>query len=175
MNPPQIDIRNERLEDIPNVYSLTQEAFRPMSYASGTEQDIVDALRREGALVVSLVAVLQREIIGHVAFSPVQFLSGASGWYALGPVSVRPRLQRQGIGTNLITKGLDHLKSIGASGCVLVGNPRYYGRFGFTQDTSLELERMSPSASLVLRFQNSGHSGFVRFHDAFFRSYAKLA
>lgn len=71
------------------------------------------------------------QLAGHIAFSPAAPANGATGWYALGPVSVLPGLQRQGIGGLLVNTGLEQLRAPGAAGCILVGAREYYGRFGF--------------------------------------------
>lgn len=119
MNPT---IREERLEDVAAIHQLTELAFSTMPYSSGTEHLIIDALRAEGALVVSLVAIAEDVVVGHIAFSLVSLSSGDQGWYALGPVSVEPRFQRKGIGSALIREGLKRLEEAGACGCVLVGH-----------------------------------------------------
>ena len=88
-------------------------------------------MRAANALTISLVAEIEGQIVGHIAFSPVTVSDGATGWYGLGPVSVSPHHQRQGIGKALINEGLSLLKEIGSQGCALVGNPNYYQWFGF--------------------------------------------
>jgi putative acetyltransferase len=71
-----------------------------------TEQFIIKALRAAGALTLSLVADIDGRVVGHVAFSPVLMSDGTTGWYGLGPVSVLPEYQKQGIGKALINEGL---------------------------------------------------------------------
>jgi putative acetyltransferase len=124
-------IRLEAPCDYAAIYDLTKRAFAPMPFAGGDEQDLIDQLRDAGALVISLVAELDRRIVGHVAFSPAFAADGSKGWYTLGPVSAEPELKHQGIGTTLIDAGLAMLRERDAAGCVLVGNPAYYARFGF--------------------------------------------
>ncbi|WOE76044.1 GNAT family N-acetyltransferase [Alterisphingorhabdus coralli] len=126
-----LNLRAEEPEDQAAIHDLTKRAFAPMPYADGDEQDLVDALRAAGALAISLVAESEGRVVGHVAFSPAVAADGASGWYALGPVSVEPEVQKTGIGSALINSGLDMLRHRNAAGCVLVGNPDYYHRFGF--------------------------------------------
>ncbi len=129
----RVTVRSEQVADREAIHDLTRHAFAPMVYAAGNEQDLIDALRRAGALVLSLVAVdAGGAVVGHVAFSPAGAPGGAAGWYALGPVAVLPALQRRGIGRQLIEDGLRHLVARDAAGCILVGDPRYYARFGFT-------------------------------------------
>jgi putative acetyltransferase len=82
-------------------------------------------------LTISLVAEIDGQVVGHIAFSPVTISDGAIGWYGLGPVSVLPEHQKKGIGKSLISEGLSLLKKLGGQGCVLVGHPAYYKRLGF--------------------------------------------
>ena len=124
-------IRNETESDIEAIAEITKAAFATCPYGEHTEQFITNALRAAGALTVSLVAEIDRDVVGHVAFSPVTISDGSPDWYGLGPVSVLPQHQRQGIGTALIREGLSLLKARGGQGCVLVGEPAYYQRFGF--------------------------------------------
>lgn len=124
-------VRPEQAGDEAVIYELTERAFAPMPFAGGDEQDLINALRDAGALEISLVAENEGQIVGHVAFSPAFAADGAAGWYALGPVSVDPEMQKIGMGSLLIKQGLAMLHDRDASGCILVGNPKYYARFGF--------------------------------------------
>jgi putative acetyltransferase len=128
MNP---DIRPETPADHAAIYDLTKRAFAPMPYAGGDEQDLINQLREAGALAISLVAELDGRIVGHIAFSPAFAADGSEGWYALGPVSAEPELKHQGIGSAIIKAGIAMLRERDAAGCVLVGSPAYYTRFGF--------------------------------------------
>jgi predicted N-acetyltransferase YhbS len=162
-----IQLRPERPEDIETICLLTQEAFRDAAHSSGTEAAIVDALRAASALTVSLVADDAGEIIGHVAFSPVSIDSHSAGWYGLGPVSVRPDRQRQGIGQALIQQGFLHLRGLGAQGCVVLGNPGYYSRFGFVSDPQLHYADVPPEYFQRIVFQGAPPRGEVTYHAAF--------
>ena len=129
---------------------------------------IVGALRAESALTLSLVAVDAGVIIGHAAFSPAS-LSGAPGaWYGLGPISVDPAHQGEGIGGKLIREGLERLKAIGAVGCVLLGDPAYYSRFGFEPDARLTLEGVPPEYFMRVAFSPVYGGGTVSYHPAFY-------
>jgi putative acetyltransferase len=119
---PNIIIRNETAADAGAISDVTAAAFRTLEISSHTEQFIVEALRAAQALSVSLVAELNGIVIGHVAFSPVTLSDGTPGWYGLGPVSVLPAYQRQGIGVALIEAGLARLKAMHGRGCCLVGH-----------------------------------------------------
>ena len=118
----EIIIRNEQPGDEPAISDLTVEAFKALEVSMHTEQFVIESLREAGALTVSLVALLDCRIVGHIAFSPVSMSDGTAGWYGLGPVSVLPELQRQGIGKALIEKGLERIKALGARGFCLVGH-----------------------------------------------------
>jgi putative acetyltransferase len=124
-------IRSEAPPDHPVIHALTARAFAQMPYAAGDEQHLIDRLRTLGALSLSLVAVQTGVVIGHVALSPATHESGATGWFALGPISVAPALQKQGVGAALLAAAKAWLDARQASGCILVGNPRYYCRHGF--------------------------------------------
>lgn len=164
-----VSLRDERPGDAQAIQDVTRVAFAPMSFSSGTEHLIVGWLRAAGALSLSLVAVLDERVVGHVAFSRVSLSSGAADWFALGPVSVAPGLQRGGIGSRLIQAGITRLQGLGAAACVLSGNPAYYNRFGFFHDDRVQLEDTPPEAALVLRFTDVESAGFVRFHETFSR------
>ena len=121
----------EKVGDEAAIYTLTEAAFERQPYASGNEQDVIDRLRERGQLWLSLVAKDGEELFGQVTFSPVTLSDGSSPWFGLGPVSVLPWHQGEGIGAQLILAGLDKITKEGALGCVLTGNPVYYQRFGF--------------------------------------------
>jgi putative acetyltransferase len=124
-------IRPERADDYSTIYDITKRAFAPMPYAGGDEQELIGKLREAGALALSLVAEQNGVVVGQISFSPAFAADGSPGWYALGPVSIEPALKHQGIGSQLIHAGIAWLRERQAAGCVLVGNPAYYGRFGF--------------------------------------------
>jgi len=160
-------IRHETPSDIEAIFELTRAAFENHPYSIGTEQFIVNALRAAGALTLSLVAQVDGKVAGHAAFSPVTISDGSPDWYGLGPISVLPRLQRQGIGKSLVREGLSQLRVLGAKGCILVGDPAYYGRFGFTNVPNLVHEDVPPEYVLTLSFEESRPRGTVFFHHGF--------
>lgn len=127
----------------------------------------MDALRRAGALSVSLVAEQAGQVVGHVAFSPVAVSDRAGGWYGLGPLSVLPARQRLGIGQALVRAGLDRLRGAGANGCVLVGESAYYARFGFAHDPALSYPGIPQEYFLALPFSPGRARGEVSYHPAF--------
>jgi predicted N-acetyltransferase YhbS len=162
-----MQIRDERPEDLPAIRAVTDAAFAGLAYSSQTESRIVDALREANALTLSLVALRGGEVIGHIAFSPVLIEARDCGWYGLGPVSVTPELQSLGIGAALIREGLERLRDIGARGCVLLGDPRYYGRFGFVHDPRLTYAGGPPPAFQRLMLEMRPPTGAVTFQPAF--------
>jgi putative acetyltransferase len=160
-------IRNESTADAEAITQVTIAAFKTLAVSHQTEQFIVKALRDTGALTLSLVAELDGQVVGHVAFSPVTISDGSEGWYGLGPVSVLPDYHKQGIGTSLINTGLSMLKGLGGQGCVLVGHPDYYRRFGFRNVPELVLEGVPPEVFMVLPFGTKIPHGNVVFHEGF--------
>lgn len=160
-------IRPERPSDEDAIEQVTRRAFRSHPYSHQTEQFIIRALRAAQALSISLVAEDAGRIVGHVALSPVTISDGAAGWYGLGPLSVEPALQGRGIGRALMERGLAELRKIGADGCVLVGDPSFYTRFGFANNPGLVLEGVPPEFFLAQPLGNSCAHGMVRFHPAF--------
>lgn len=129
-----MQIRAETPADIEAIFALTKAAFEPMPYSDGNEAECVDQLRADGDLHISLVAEENGDIVGHIAFSPVTLSETKGLWYGLGPVSAAPARQKSGIGSALIETGLNMLRDRNVSGCVLIGNPDYYCRFGFVGD-----------------------------------------
>ncbi len=160
-------IRNETESDIEAISDVTKAAFKNCPYSHQTEQFIVTALRADNALTISLVAEVGGKVVGHIAFSLVTISDGSQNWYGLGPVSVLPELQKQGIGKSLINKGLSMLKESGARGCVLVGDPNYYERFGFKSLSELTHEGVPQEYVLALPFGENKARGVVAFHKGF--------
>ena len=161
-------LRPERPDDADAIRALTETAFRTAPHADGTEHIIIDRLRTAGALTLSLVMEADGAIVGHVAFSPVTVSDGSAGWYGLGPISVDPARQGEGIGGRLIGEGLQRLKALGATGCVLLGDPAYYTRFGFATDPKLVLDGVPPEYFMRVAFSPVYGEGTVSYHPAFY-------
>lgn len=166
-HPGVMLIRPELPADQPAIRSVIEAAFADSPHRSGTEAAIVDALRAADALTVSLVAETGGAIVGHVAFSPVVISDGAPGWFGLGPVAVSQERQRQGIGEALIIAGLDRLRDLGASGCVVLGDPDYYGRLGFSVMPSLRYAGAPPEYFQSLTIRGPAPAGEVNYHRGF--------
>jgi putative acetyltransferase len=160
-------IRRERDSDIDAIFAITKAAFENHPISNHTEQYIVNALRAAKALSLSLVAEVDGRVVGHIAFSPVTISDGSENWYGIGPVSVLPEFQRKGCGKALINEGLTLLKASGAQGCLLVGDPSYYQRFGFRNIPELTLAGVPPENFLGLPFGKHIPHGQVTFHPAF--------
>lgn len=160
-------IRKETTSDIEAITRVTISAFRTLPISNHTEQFIIKALRTAGALTLSLVAEIEGRVVGHIAFSPVTMSDGTKDWYGLGPVSVLPEYQKQGIGKSLINEGLSLLKKLGGQGCALVGDPNYYKRFGFKNYPELVHEGIPQEVFLALPFTEKIPQGIVMFHEAF--------
>ena len=160
-------IRNEKDTDITAIKEVTIDAFKNLSVSNQTEHFIINALRSAGVLTISLVAEIDEKIVGHVAFSPITISDNTTDWYGLGPVSVKPDFQKNGIGKALINKGLSLLKERGAKGCALVGDPNYYKHFGFKNYQELIYDGVPQEVFLVLPFTETVPKGFVVFHEGF--------
>ncbi len=160
-------IRQEQSGDEGTIHAVTKAAFTDMPFSDGSEPDLVDKLRADGDLTLSLVAVGAEGIVGHIAFSAVTISDGANDWYGLGPVSVVPGLQKSGIGSALIKRGIADLRQRGARGIILLGSPDYYGRFGFEHDP--ELRYPGPPAEYFQRLVLEGAppAGVVNYARAF--------
>jgi len=162
-----INIRRETSADLAAIDAVTIAAFLDAPHTSHTEQFIVKALRNAGALSISLVAELNSSVVGHVAVSPVSISDGASGWFGLGPVSVTPEHQGCGIGSRLMQEALVLLRKRNAAGCVLLGAPAYYGRFGFRPETNLLLPNVPREYFQALSFGSPLPRGIVSYHEGF--------
>jgi putative acetyltransferase len=160
-------IRKETASDIEAITQITIAAFKTLPISNHTEQFIINALRAAGALTISLVAEINGRVVGHIAFSPVTIADGSKGWYGLGPVSVLPDYQKQGIGKSLINEGLSLLKDMGGKGCALVGDPNYYKRFGFKNYPELIHDGVPQEVFLALPFTEMVPQGTVVFHEGF--------
>jgi len=162
-----IEIRNETAADVPVIEAVTAAAFLNAPHADHTEQFIVNALRNAGKLTISLVGEAAGTLVGHVAVSPVSISDGASGWFGLGPVSVVPEHQGRGVGGSLVREALRLLREQGAAGCVVVGEPRYYSRFGFQADPRLTFPEVPAEYLQAIPFGSSRPQGVVSYHEAF--------
>lgn len=160
-------IRPERPTDADAIRVLTAAAFLHAPHASHTEHRIVDALRAAGELAVSLVEDGGDGLLGHVALSPVHLSDGTPGWFGLGPVSVHPGHQGRGIGRRLVDAALARLREDGAAGCVVLGDPGYYGRFGFLPCPGLVLPGVPAMYFQALAFDGATPQATVAYSPSF--------
>lgn len=161
-------IRPEHPSDIAEIKTVVTAAFAPVANSDGSEPAIVGLLRDAGAMTLSLVAEKDGKILGHIAFSAVSIGGESCNWYGLGPVAVLPDHQRMDIGSALINAGLSQLKELGAKGCVVLGNPEYYQRFGFRVTSGLTFADAPAEYFLALPFADDVPSGGVIYHKAFY-------
>jgi putative acetyltransferase len=119
-----IEIREEQPGDITDIRDVNSRAF-----GQAQEGKIVDALRANGAALLSLVATVDGDVVGHIMYSPL--LVGEVTGAALGPMAVLPEHQRQGIGSSLVDAGSQRLTHAGCPFVVVVGHSAFYPRFGF--------------------------------------------
>lgn len=160
-------IRQERPGDEAAIHRVTADAFANHPHSEGTEPAIVDALRAAGDLTLSLVAEIDGEIVGHAAYSLALLSNGEQGWQTLGPISVDPDWQHQGVGRALLEAGAAHWRDKGAKGIVLLGSPDLYGRFGYVRGTPLHIEGPLAEYFQVLAFSDAIPAASVDFAPAF--------
>ncbi len=151
----EFKLRNEESTDIKQVREILLATF-----PREAESKLVDPLRANGKAIISLVAAASDNyVLGHILFSPVTTTppSAAKG-IGLAPVAVRPQVRSQGIGSGLIREGLRLCKELGYDYCVVLGNPKYYQRFGFEKASSFSLENEYgvDNEFMVIRFSNRG-------------------
>jgi len=169
--PMPIQLRHEIPEDIAAIEAVTIAAFADAPHTSHTEQFIVRALRAADELALSIVAEEHGQVVGHVALSPGAITDdhgqSAPGWYGLGPISVLPQRQGHGIGSRLMEQALAELRAMQAAGCVLLGDPAYYARFGFQAHAGLQLPGVPPGYFMALALHGPVPEGIAQYSDAF--------
>ena len=163
-----ITIRQEREGDYRAIHDITKRAFAPMPFADGDEQDLPEKFRDAGVLALSLVAERDGVVVGQVTFTPAFAADDSPGWFALGPVAVDPKHQGEGIGGALIRAGIDWMRDQNAAGCVLVGNPAYYSRFGFSVSPQFAPEGEPAEFFQILPLRIQKPNAVVGFHPIFY-------
>ncbi len=169
---PDFFLRAETPADVAEVDSLIRAAFADNPHSRQTEADIVRQLREAGDLALSLLAQAGEPqspgpLLGQATFTAVTISGGACNWFGLGPLSVRPDRQGAGVGAELVRQGLRALQQLGAAGCLVLGEPAYYGRFGFRSTPALQLPGAPPGCFLVRPFARVVPMGTVHRHRAF--------
>jgi putative acetyltransferase len=168
MSAPVV-IRVEQPGDIPHIRDIVAHAF-----GQRMEADLVDQLRADGDALISLVAVAESgELVGHVLFSrlPIEGKSGSlTEAAALAPLAVRPERQRMGIGTALTKAGIRACTARGLAAIIVVGDPKFYQRFGFSAAAARGLKSPYPGDAFMALELTPGAlraKGIVRYADAF--------
>jgi putative acetyltransferase len=165
-----ISIRSEIPDDIAMIRKVNAAAFD-----TNAEAELVDRLRDAGATTLSKVAVLKKKMVGHILFSPVVIESKDSGLHVvgLGPMSVLPEHQRQGVGSKLVVAGLELCMSQGQPAVVVLGHPEFYPRFGFvpSRQYSITCEYdVPPEVFMIKELRQgslAGHAGIAKYHQLF--------
>lgn len=160
-------IRTESAADHASIRAVVQAAFADSAHGDHGEARIVDALRGDGALTVSMVADLDGDVIAHIAVSPVSVDGKHLGWHGLGPVAVAPAHQGRGVGFALVQAALQQLRASGSAGCVVLGDSGYYRRFGFAPVDGLRYPHAPPGYFMAMAFGGTAPQGVVDYHAAF--------
>jgi putative acetyltransferase len=169
MTAATTSIRLERPEDVDSVRVVNQRAF-----GGDAEAKIVDVLRAMPS-AVSLVALINGQVTGHILFTPVEVERVPEGLKAVGlaPLAVLPEEQRHGIGTALVRKGLDVCRLLGYGLVVVLGHPEFYPRFGFkpASDYGLHCVYPAPAETFMVLELRPGTlktaSGLVKYQPEF--------
>jgi len=163
-----VTIRDEQAGDEAAIRAVIERAFAGTEHSDGTEADILDRLRADPIPLLSLVAIeAEGMIIGHIAFSPVTISDGSAEWWGLGPLAVLPGSQRHGIGRALVEMGIARLCEHDAAGCVVLGDPAYYARFGFAHDPGLAFPAAPSPFFQRIIFAGATPQGIVSYAAAF--------
>ena len=160
-------IRAEEAGDINTIATITRDAYVDNPHSRHSEHLIVDGLRSGRALALSLVAELDGVVVGHVAFSRVDISDGSTGWYCLGPLAVTASARGAGVGGRLVREGLDRLRAMGGNGCVVLGDPAFYRRFGFRHNPEIMIQGEGQDRFLALSFAGARAGGVITYHPAF--------
>ncbi len=163
-------IRPESADDHDGIWQINSEAF-----GTEAEANLINTLRQSGIPLISLVAEEDGQLIGHILFSPVT-LQGDSVDAAiagLAPMAVRPRWQRQGVGTKLVAEGLKRCRQAGYGAVVVLGHPEYYPRFGFVPSVEYDIRCAYDVPAEVFMVKEllesflTGVCGTIDYHPAF--------
>lgn len=168
-----VNIREERADDIGQIWEVNSEAFE-----TAAEADLVNTLRDSGCTFISLVAEIKGKIVGHILFTPVELAGNDNNklkLIGLAPMSVLKQYQNKGIGSELVRSGLDLLRSKGYDAVVVLGHPDYYPKFGFVPSTGYGIKSeydVPDDVFLLLELvpgSLNNHSGIIQYHEAFNR------
>ncbi len=161
-------IRQEQLRDCDQIRTVNEAAF-----GRSDEADLIDALRAEGVVLLSLVAELDDQIVGHILFSrmTIETAQAAIPAVSLAPMAVLPDHQGHQIGSRLVQDGIVQLRELGERIVLVLGHEHYYPRFGFSAEAASHLSSpFPPEAFMALELQEgalAGIKGAVRYPAAF--------
>jgi len=163
-------IRPEAKEDFSTIRQLIREAFD-----TDAEANLVDALRKSNAEIISLVAEYRDTVVGHIFFSKVAIDGECPDIKICGlaPMAVLPEYQRQGIGSQLVNRGDEACRKAGFSAVIVLGHAQFYPRFGFEPSVNYKIksEFDVPDEVFMIKELQRGTlvncSGTIKYHDAF--------
>ena len=165
-----MNIRKEKDSDKEKIWKVNAEAFE-----SEAEANLVNALRDSGISFISLVAEEDEGIIGHILFTPVELIGDAAGLKLMGlaPMAVLPKLQRKGIGSQLVKTGIENCATQGYDAIVVFGHPEYYPKFGFVPSVKYGIKSeydVPDETFMILELKESSlrdKNGIIKYHAAF--------
>lgn len=165
-----MNIRKEKDSDKEQIWQVNAAAFE-----TEAEANLVNALRDSGIPFISFVAEEDEEILGHILFTPVELVGDDSGLRLMGlaPMAVLPKVQKKGIGSQLVRTGIIQCSTQGYDAIVVLGHPEYYPKFGFVPSIEYGIKseyEVPDEAFMVLELKKSsmkGKKGMIKYHDAF--------
>ena len=165
-----LTIRKETPEDAMAIRYVNEQAF-----GNACEADLIEKLRLRRGFILSLVAIQEEQVVGHILFSPVTIESESSVITAagLGPMAVLPEYQRQEIGSQLVRAGLEELRHTNYEIVVVLGHPDYYPRFGFSPASKYGINceyDVPEEVFMILELREgalAGRSGTVKYQPEF--------
>lgn len=162
-------IRLEIPEDIPDITRINNQAFQQTN-----EGQLIERIRISGSKYLSLVAINNSKIVGHIFFSPATIDGADIPGMALGPMAVLPKFQKKGIGSQLIREGLKRLKEANYQFVIVLGHPDYYPKFGFKAASTFGLkcqwENIPDNVFMAILLDKTSTEklkGIVRYHKEF--------
>ncbi len=165
-----VTIRLETPEEISAIHQIHLAAF-----PTAEEAKLVDALRKNELPLLSLVAELDHNLVGHLLFSPVSLNphSAQISIFGLAPLAVIPAHQNQGIGSMLVKEGLMRCRELGFDAVVVLGQPWFYPKFNFVPSINFEIQSEYEVPDEVFMMQElkkgalHGIKGTVKYHPIF--------
>ncbi len=158
-----IVIRDETTDDHGQIRRVTIDAFANSEFGHSGEADLVDTLRLNSTNLLSLVACAENEVVGHILFTPVLIRTSQTESHGMGlaPLSVTPERQNNGIGSSLVTAGLDRLFANACPFVVVLGLPEYYDRFGFRLASQFRIRHGFPGIPQDVFFLKRNPQGAI--------------